>query len=151
MVDTKKLDALMEWMKQSAGEDLLALIVVDRDGLIISSAKREGIDENVLGAMSALVEPVLKRISKEFSSENFGTGTFDTDDYRLIFCEAGPKAIVVIVADALASIDQMFPYAYLCAEKVARLLDGRPVSPVVPRFERRGDVQVSEKELKRIV
>ena len=40
----------------------------------------------------------------------------------------------MIVADALASIDNLFPYAYLCAEKVARILDDRPVFPVIPIF-----------------
>ncbi len=151
MVDVKKLNALIDWMKQSMGEDLMALLVVDRGGLIIASGMKEGIDEELLGGMAALVEPVLSRISSEFSQRNFGTGTFDTDDYRLIFCEAGPNAILVIVADALASIDQMFPYAYLCAEKVARIMDGRPVSPVIPAFGKSDTALDADGELKRIV
>ena len=150
-VDRKKLEALLEWMMQSVGDDLIALVVVNRDGLTMASVMKEGIDEDLLGGMAALVEPILTRISSEFKSGAFGTGTFDTDDYRLIFCEAGPEAILVLVADALASIDALFPYAYLCAEKVTRIFDGRPVSPVVPNFSGARSGASSSKELQQIV
>ncbi|MCG3224520.1 MAG: GTP-binding protein, partial [Candidatus Heimdallarchaeota archaeon] len=69
-----------------------------------------------------------------FSSGSFGTGTFDTESYRLIFCEAGPEAVFVTVLDAIAMIDPVFPYAYLVAEKIARIFDGRTVSPVIPKI-----------------
>jgi small GTP-binding protein len=128
------MEAMLEWMFQSIGEDLRALVVVDRQGLPIASKLKQGINEELLGGLSSLVEPVLKRISSEFKSGKFGAGTFDTDEYRLLFCESGPEAVLVLVADGVASIDTMFPYAYLCAEKVARLIDGRPVSPVIPKF-----------------
>lgn len=134
MVDRQKMEAMLAWMFQTIGEDLKALVVVDRQGLPIASKLKEGINEELLGGLSSLVEPVMKRISTEFKSGKFGAGTFDTDEYRLIFCEAGPDSVLVLVADGVASIDAMFPYAYLCAEKVARLIDGRPVSPVIPKF-----------------
>jgi Ras-related protein Rab-11A len=150
-VDRKKLDALNEWMMQSVGEDLLAVVIVNREGLVISSRLKAGIDEDLLGAMASLVEPVLKRVSSEFKSGAFGTGTFDTEDYRLIFCEAGPQAILVLVANALASIDELFPYAYLCAEKIIRIFDGRPVSPVIPEFKRERAELSGGKKLSQIV
>ncbi|MCF2139169.1 MAG: GTP-binding protein [Candidatus Lokiarchaeota archaeon] len=130
----KILDDLLKWMFQSVGDELLAVVIVDREGLVLASLIKEGLDEELLGGIAALVEPVLKRISSEFQCGNFGTGSFDTADHRLIFCEAGPEAILVVVADAMSSIDELFPYAYLCAEKVTRILDGRPVSPVIPSF-----------------
>ncbi|NHJ24348.1 MAG: GTP-binding protein [Candidatus Lokiarchaeota archaeon] len=134
-VDTKKLKALLEWYNQSIGEDLVAALIVNRDGLIIDSLTRsseKSVDEDILVGVSALVEPVLTRITEEFSSGSFGTGTFDTEDYRLIFCEAGPEAVFVTVLDAIAGVDPVFPYAYLAAEKIARIFDGRSVSPVIP-------------------
>ncbi|MHA1697142.1 MAG: GTP-binding protein [Candidatus Helarchaeota archaeon] len=147
MIDRKKLEALLQWMFQSIGEDLKALVVVDREGLVIASLLKEGLneEEDIIGGMAALVEPVLKRISSEFKSGNFGTGSFDTDKNRLIFCEAGPDAILVLVADMLASLDRMFPYAYLCAEKITRIFDGRVVSPVIPDFSNeKGKLQGSK-------
>lgn len=136
-VDTKKLHALLKWYMQSIGDNLVAIIIVNREGLIIDrifGASEKQLDEEIVGGVSALVEPVLTRITKEFSSGSFGTGTFDTEEYRLIFCEAGPEAVLVTILDAIAGVDPVFPYAYLAAEKIARIFDGRTVSPVIPKL-----------------
>lgn len=135
-IDTKKLHALLKWYNQEVGKDLVAVVVVDREGLIMDSYYPEDgdIDEEIVGGLGALVEPVLTRIRDEFSSGAFGTGTFDTEEFRLIFCEAGPNAIFVTVLDGSAPVDPVFPYAYLTAEKIARILDGRTVSPVIPKI-----------------
>ena len=153
MVDRKKLEALLQWMFQSIGKDLEALVVVDREGLVIASLLKEGLseDEDLIGGMAALVEPILKRISSEFKSGNFGTGSFDTEKNRLIFCEAGPDAILVVVANALASLDRLFPYAYLCAEKITRIFDGRSVSPVIPDFSHEKEKLQGSKDISQII
>ncbi len=151
MVDRERLNALLKWSFQSIGDDLVAFVIVDRDGLVIESSLRKGIDEQVLGGLAALVEPVLKRISSEFQSGSFGAGTFDTDLYRLLFCESGPNSIVVLVADMMASIDRMFPYAYLIAEKVARLFDNRPISPVIPVLDSFPKSIEGDAEIKRLM
>ena len=107
-VDVKKLNALLQWYKQIIGEDLVAVLVVNRDGLIIESltgSEDKSVDEEIVGGVSALVEPVLTRITEEFSSGSFGTGTFDTEEYRFIFCEAGPEAVFVTILDAIAGVD----------------------------------------------
>lgn len=153
MVDRKKLEALLQWMFQSIGKDLEALVIVDREGLVISSLLKEGLkeDEDIIGGMAALVEPVLKRISSEFKSGSFGTGSFDTEKNRLIFCEAGPDSILVLVANALASLDRLFPYAYLCAEKITRIFDGRSVSPVIPNFTHEKETLHGSKDVSQIL
>ncbi len=136
-VDTKKLAALLQWYRQSLDNELIAVLVVNRDGLVMDSligSSENSIDEEIISGVSALVEPVLTRITEEFSSGSFGTGTFDTEDYRFIFCEAGPEAILVTVLDAIAGVDPVFPYAYLASEKIARIFDGRTVSPVIPKL-----------------
>ncbi len=135
-VDTKKLHVLLQWYKKELGDDIIAVLVVDRDGLVMDSigGSEKSIGEEIIGGISALVEPVLIRIRNEFSSGNFGTGTFDTESYRLIFCEAGPNAIFVTILKNIAMIDPVFPYAYLAAEKIARIFDGRTVSPVIPKI-----------------
>jgi small GTP-binding protein len=133
-VDREKLKALLKWYKQEVGDDLIAALIVNRDGLIMDSYPEKSIEEEIVGGVSALVEPVLKRITSEFSTGSFGTGTFDTDKYRLIFCEAGLEAVFVSVLDAMAMVDPVFPYAYMTAEKVSRIFDGRSVSPVIPKI-----------------
>ena len=136
-VDRKKLKALLKWYKQEIGEDLIAALIVNREGLVmdaITGKPDANLDEEIVGGVSALVEPVLNRITQEFSSGSFGTGTFDTEEYRLIFCESGPEAILVTILEAVALIDPVFPYAYVTAEKIARNFDGRSVSPVIPKI-----------------
>jgi small GTP-binding protein len=137
-VDRKRLEALLKWYKQEVGKELIAAIIVNREGLVMEavsgSSEEKSIDEEIVGGVSALVEPVLNRITKEFSSGAFGTGTFDTEEYRLIFCEAGPESVFVTVLDSMAMVDPVFPYAYLAAEKIARIFDGRSVSPVIPKI-----------------
>ena len=137
VVDRKKLDALLKWYKQDVGDHLIATIIVNREGLVMSALKGDSkaeIEEDVIAGVTALVEPVLTRITEEFSSGAFGTGTFDTEEHRIIFCEAGPEAIFVTVLDSIAMVDPVFPYAYLAAEKIARIFDGRTVSPVIPKL-----------------
>ena len=136
-VDRKKLDALLKWYKQDVGEHLIATIIVNREGLVMSALKGDSkaeIEEDVIAGVTSLVEPVLTRITEEFSSGAFGTGTFDTEEHRIIFCEAGPEAILVTILNPLAMVDPVFPYAYLAAEKIARIFDGRTVSPVIPKL-----------------
>jgi len=152
MVDREKLQALIEWMFQSVGDDLMAVVIVDRDGLVMASILKEGLDETLLGGMAGLVEPVLKRLATEFKSgSTFGTGAFDTEQYRLIFCEAGPDAIVVVATQILASLDNLFPYVYLFTEKIIRIFDGRPVSPVIPDFSNEDHNLQGSEEIRRIV
>ncbi|MFX1386205.1 MAG: GTP-binding protein [Promethearchaeota archaeon] len=136
-VDRKKLEALLKWYKQEVGENLIIALIVNREGLVMSALKGSSdseVEEDVIGGVSALVEPVLTRITQEFSSGSFGTGTFDTEEHRFIFCEAGPEAIFVTVLNSVAMVDPIFPYAYLAAEKIARIFDGRLVSPVIPKL-----------------
>ena len=152
-VDTKKLAALLQWYKQSLGDNLVAALVVNRDGLIMDSlveSSERSLNEEIITGISALVEPVLTRITEEFSSGSFGTGTFDTEDYRLIFCESGPEAVLVTVLDAIAGVDSVFPYAYLAAEKIARIFDGRTVSPVIPKLVTEGDGNKVQRKLDKL-
>jgi small GTP-binding protein len=148
-VDRKKLTALLKWYSQSV-ENVIAVLVLNRHGLVIDALTRtpeKSVEEEIVGGISALVEPVLNRITEEFSSGSFGTGTFDTEEHRFIFCEAGPEAILVTVLDAIAMVDPVFPYAYLTAEKIARIFDGRTVSPVIPKLFTTKEIQNIERKI----
>ncbi|TXT64111.1 MAG: Small GTP-binding domain protein (modular protein) [Promethearchaeota archaeon] len=135
--DRRRLRALLNWYQQEVGEDLIAALIVDRDGLLIdaiSKNEKERVEEKFIGAFGALVETILKKITKDFDLGTFGAGTFDTDKYRFIFCEAGNELILVSVLNALAMIDPYFAYSYLAAEKIARIFEGEKVSPVIPKI-----------------
>jgi Ras-related protein Rab-1A len=135
--DRRRLRALLKWYHQEVGKDLIAALIVDRDGLLIDAISKdpqEKVEEKFIGAFGALVETILKKITKDFDLGTFGAGTFDTDKYRFIFCEAGQELILVSVLDALAMIDPYFAYSYLAAEKIARIFEGENVSPVIPKI-----------------
>lgn len=145
-VDRRKWTALLKWYVSST-DDIESVVIVDRDGLPLGSYSKQtdSIDEDVIGGLSAVVEPILQRITREFQSGSFGAGAFDAEEKRLVFVEAGPTAILVTICDMFASIDNVYPYAYLAAEKVARILDGRSVSPVIPKIEISGQATSIEK------
>lgn len=148
--DRTRLRALLKWYKQEVGKDLIAALIVDRDGLLVDSISRdpkENVEEKFIGAFGALVETILKKITKEFKLGLFGAGTFDTDKYRFIFCEAGTELILVSVFDALSMIDPYFAYSYLAAEKIARIFEGEDVSPVIPKIIVNKNLQNIERKI----
>lgn len=146
LVDSERLNALLEWYFEVLGEDIVSVVIADRDGLLMASkSKEENLDDETIGGLSALIEPVLKRISSEFKSSGFGAGTIDVEDYRLIFVEAGDHAILITICDLISSIDEVFPYAYIAAEKVSRIFDGRTVSPVIPQIKKTSNISFEGK------
>ncbi len=129
-------------------ENIKAVLVSDADGLIVASHLGPGLDEDVLGAMSSLVQPIINRIKKDFSFKTFGTASFDTDEYRLIFLDTGRNMVVTVVLDNLGSIDQAMPVSYLLAEKVARVIEGQEVQVEIPRISLKLDTDGEEHRLK---
>ncbi|MFW9866348.1 MAG: GTP-binding protein [Candidatus Thorarchaeota archaeon] len=144
-IDKNKLHALFKWYLQEAGESLISVLVVGRDGLVVDILTRESeeVDEKkFIGAFSSLVELILKRITQDFDIGTFGAGTFDTDKFRFVFCESGSDHVLVSILRPNAFVDDIFPYTYLTADKVARIIDGElPVSPVIPKIKRKTEVE----------
>jgi small GTP-binding protein len=148
--DKKKLKALLQWFNQEVGEELIAALVVDRTGLIvdfITKIPEKAGEKKFIGAFSALADLILKKITTDFDLGTFGAGTFDTDQYRFIFCEAGPELVFVVVLGALVAIDPFFSYVFIGAEKIARIFDGRPVSPVIPKIKTNIGVQRIDRKI----
>ncbi|MFX1364777.1 MAG: GTP-binding protein [Promethearchaeota archaeon] len=150
-VDKKKLQTLFKWYMQEVGESLISVLVVGRDGLIIEILTREpekNDEKKFIGAFSSLVELILKKLTQEFDLGTFGAGTFDTDKYRFIFCESGSDYILVSILNHVALVDDIFPYTYLAAEKVVRIMEGEfPVSPVIPKVKRNTELEKIKRKM----
>ncbi|HMF31242.1 MAG TPA: Rab family GTPase [Candidatus Lokiarchaeia archaeon] len=129
-------------------ENVKALLVTDLDGLILASHLGSGLDEQVLGVLSSIVKPILDKFKQEFSFKNFGSASFDTEEYRLIFLDTGRNAVVAVVLDVLGSIDLTMPVAYLLAEKVARIVEEQPVTVDIPRISLYVDTESEQNRLK---
>lgn len=114
---------------------LIAALVVDFDGLFIAQQSKEKLDESSLSAVMALIDTTMKRI-KKLTTSSIGSGTFNIDEYQLIFTELGEHtpAILVLLTDTTSNLDDIIPYIYIIGEKVSQLLNNRDVSPFVPKI-----------------
>ncbi|HMF32235.1 MAG TPA: GTP-binding protein [Candidatus Lokiarchaeia archaeon] len=104
--------------------------IFDRDGLVIAGGGRDQMLAPVegdiplsetFGALAGTIESSLSRI-RSYNIGSFGTGMFESDEYRLVFIEAGAQAIFLSVLAYEAETDKAMPYAYLVAEKIASIL-----------------------------
>jgi small GTP-binding protein len=119
-------------------QDVEAVIVSDRDGLVIVGEKREDIDIEIISVLTSVINPILERIRNEFAFKEFGTASFDTEDHRLLFLSAGENATVSLVIDQMSSVDKVSPYGYFLAEKIAQILSAEKDEKIqleIPNFE----------------
>jgi len=104
---------------------IISIYLFDRDGLIICSESKNIEDkgkEEILGSITGKIDTILRHVRNEFKLGNWSTGTLETEDHRLFFLEAGPDAILLLVTEFDLSMNHLLPYAFLIAEKVARIL-----------------------------
>ncbi|MHA1148653.1 MAG: GTP-binding protein [Promethearchaeota archaeon] len=137
LYDQKKLDALLQWYRQEVGKDLVLAIVAKNDGSVVDSiaAKHQiEVKTELIESVREVIKLIIQRIEDDFRLGSFGAGTFDTADYRFIFCRSGDESVFITLLNPLAMVDRIFPYSFLAAEKVARIFDDRPVSPVIPKL-----------------
>ena len=150
-IDKNKLQTLFKWYMQEVGGNLISVLVVGRDGLIVDILTKDAEksdEKKFIGAFSSLVELVLKKLTQDFDLGTFGAGTFDTDKYRFIFCESGSDYVLVSILNHTALVDDVFPYTFLTADKVARIIDGElPVSPVIPKVKRDTELEKIKRKM----
>ncbi len=111
-------------------DDIVVAFLYSNQGLLMtkygkldSTAKDEKETEDVYGAFTALVENLLNKISLEYEIGHYGTGSFETEDNRIIYLEAGSDAILLLICDYETNLNKLFPIAYLVVEKIAQLLE----------------------------
>lgn len=108
-------------------EDLKSVFVFDRDGLAIASATRteKTTEDEILGAITGVLDSVLDRIGREYNLGQYGSGSFETEEFRLIFAEAGKKSILLCVSNFELTLNEILPYAFLVSEKVSCLIENQ--------------------------
>ena len=111
-------------------DDIVVAFLYSNQGLLMtkygkldSTAKDEKETEDVYGAFTALVETLLNKISLEYEIGHYGTGSFETEDNRIIYLEAGSDAILLLICNYETNLNKLFPIAYLVVEKIAQLLE----------------------------
>ncbi|TFG01176.1 MAG: GTP-binding protein [Promethearchaeota archaeon] len=123
MINSSLLDTLLENFLNQVN-DLTAVLVVDADGLIIAQESTKDFDEQIIAAIMAILDQTINKI-KKYAETSFGSGTLDTNEFRLFYLELGGDfpVIFVIVTDSYTNIDKYIPYSYLVAEKVSLLIN----------------------------
>jgi small GTP-binding protein len=114
----------------SSREDIDIAYIYSNQGLLFAKyGKLENLDnsnndgDELYGAITALVENLLSKISIEYKIGHYGSGSFETSNKRIIYLEAGSEAILLLVCDYDTNLNILFPIAYLVAEKVAQILE----------------------------
>ena len=119
-------------------EEVVAIIVSDEQGLMLAGEKRKEINMEIVSVLTSIINPILQRIRNEFAFKKFGSASFDTDQYRLLFISIDEKNILSVVIDSMASIDKISPYCYFLAEKSAQILEAGDedlIEVMIPNFE----------------
>ncbi len=119
-------------------KDVEAVIVSDQQGLVIAGEKRSDVDMEIVSVLTSIIHPIVERIRDEFMFKKFGTASFDTEFYRLLFISLDENRTLSVVLNNLASVDKASPYAYLLAEKSVQVLnaeEGDSIQLTIPNFE----------------
>jgi small GTP-binding protein len=120
-------------------KDVEAVIVSDKQGLVIAGEKRQkNVDMEIVSVLTSIINPIIERIRDEFMFKKFGTASFDTEFYRLLFISLDENRTLSVVLNNLASVDKASPYAYLLAEKSVQILnamEGDNIQFSIPTFE----------------
>ncbi len=126
-------DLLKDFLKRI--DQLTAVLVVDSDGLIIAKESREQFEEEIIGAIMAIVDRSIQKV-KKYAETSFGSGTLDTNEFRLFYLELGASfpAIFVVVTDSYTDLDKYIPYSYIVAEKVSLLINSKDISINLPKL-----------------
>ncbi|MHA1461078.1 MAG: GTP-binding protein [Promethearchaeota archaeon] len=111
-------------------DDVIIAFLYSNEGLLFSkyskfegTAQEDKESEDIYGAFTAIVENLLDKISLEYKTGRYGSGSFETEDNRIIYLEAGSEAILLLVCNYETNLNTLFPIAYLVVEKIAQLLE----------------------------
>ncbi len=114
---------LTNYLNQVKG--ILAVLICDRDGLIITSVgKGSEQDDTVIGALSSLIDGYIDRIKSEFGTQNNFCNITSTGDKKFTYCSAGLKSILTTIADPSTTDIELRVFSEHVAKKVELILDG---------------------------
>ncbi|MHA1727007.1 MAG: GTP-binding protein [Promethearchaeota archaeon] len=135
-MENKLNTLILDYMNNVEG--VLAVVVVDKDGLIIASRfKKSSTNEMAIGAISAIIDNYIKKVKDEFGTEgNFFNITI-TEQKKFAFCSSGKNAILTSVASPETSDMQLKVYSEYVANKIELLLEGQEnISLKIPELIR---------------
>lgn len=121
--------------------DLIAALVVDFNGFIIAKKSIKKFDDELIGGITTLLDQTLNRI-KGLTQSEFGSGSFDIDQFRLFYIQLGKntRALLVLIGDHYSHLDRYVPYSYIIADKISLLLSDCDVACKFPSITEDADL-----------
>jgi small GTP-binding protein len=112
---------------------LIAVAVVDREGLIIAS-RFSGEDQNdeTMGSVTAMLENFISRVKTDFGTTESFTNVLTVDKKKFVFASAGSDAILTILASENTTDNALKVYAHHIAQKVEIVMQGNEVDTDIP-------------------
>ena len=126
MVEKEKLSRLISEYLKLKGIEFVA--IADLNGSLIYVEKNPNFTKSDKD-LRALIKSVMDTITDKYNA-----GSLSINDQRIVFIKAGSQAILITCIQPMVSLDAIFPYAYIIAEKISRSFDNRPVSSILPNF-----------------
>ena len=136
-ISAEQADAIDQLLKNFIGliPEIEMVFVSDIEGKTTGLKAGAGISRMRIAQIETIVNQIISGVAKSFQSTPMGTSVFEMGDIRFVFVRAGPQAMITVVSDLTASTESVLAYAYLTAEKLARILEGELVSVDMPLLE----------------
>ena len=109
-------------------EGILAAAIVDKNGLIITSKKRESAEkdsEQVIGVISAVLEGYIDRLKKEFDTKSTFFNITETGEKKFTFCSKGQHTILATITELETSNTKLRVLSEYVAGQIELLVEGK--------------------------
>jgi small GTP-binding protein len=109
-------------------EGVIAVAIVDKNGLIITSKKRESAgkdSDQIIGAVSTLLEGYIDRLKNEFDTKSTFFNITETGDKKFTFCSKGVHSILATISELSISNTELRVFSEYVAEQVELLIKGK--------------------------
>lgn len=134
MVNIFRLNLLISSILKALNDKLYGVMILSPTHETLTFLFQSNMDENLKKNLEDLMDTKTVQESVNFESKKVGVYTFSTEYGRIMYTEAGSEALLVFLAPLDTNILSLFPYIFLCAEKAARINQGKEVSMVIPEF-----------------
>ena len=103
---------------------VIASAILSIDGLVIASSLPPNVSEDMIARMGVIFLSLSDRLSSEFALGQFRIGLVQGDAGYIIVTEAGPNAILLVLASSDARLGLIMIEAKRAAEELASILPG---------------------------
>ncbi len=120
-----------------------AALLIDCDGFPICQTSNKSFNEEIIGSIISLLEPIIKKVNS-YSNSSFARGIIDTNEFRLFYLDLGTffPALFVLVSDNDSHIENYLPYSFIIAEQIVSNLEKNTLFKLLPNVKDDGTMRI---------